>query len=57
MIITIEIDDSEINTISGTMAAETVLHEFRRDPLWLIEAANVCTVSGYFGRASYEGMI
>lgn len=57
MIITIEIDDSEINTISGTMAAETVLNELRRDPMWLIEAANVCTVQGYFGKASYEGMI
>lgn len=54
MIITLHIDEANINNPSGHDAAHFVINEFRRSPAWFLERVDQIEVVGSFGRCSED---
>ena len=54
MRIIIDIDDEDINRMTGEQGAKFFLGELRRDPLFFITAASQIAVNGEFGMATHQ---
>lgn len=50
MIIEIQINDEEINRVSGQLAGVFTLADFKHDPRWFVDNADVIEVRGTFGK-------
>lgn len=54
VIIELQLNDDEINRVSGELAGKMTLTDFKQYPQWFVKNADMIEVRGTFGRYSEE---
>lgn len=54
MIIELQLNDDEINRVSGELAGKITLADFKQYPQWFVQNADSIEVRGAFGKYTEE---